>query len=155
MKIFPALDIRNGKCVRLIKGNYNNEIIFDENPIDVAMKFEEDGSKYIHIIDLGTGAGLPGVVLAIVNYSNVFLIDSNIKKIKFLKHIAKELNLSFKIFRLGGRIKNVTIDKSLISFNCFVPCQSMSKSTSWPLDNNSNTGFFNVPYLLSKIYAYS
>ena len=32
MKIFPALDIRNGKCVRLIKGNYNNEIIFDENP---------------------------------------------------------------------------------------------------------------------------
>ena len=30
MKIFPALDIRNGKCVRLIKGNYNNEIIFDE-----------------------------------------------------------------------------------------------------------------------------
>ena len=55
-------------------------------------------NKQKSIIDLGTGAGLPGVVLAIVNYSNVFLIDSNIKKIKFLKHIAKELNLSFKIF---------------------------------------------------------
>ena len=33
MKILPALDIRDGKCVRLIKGNYDNEIIFDEDPI--------------------------------------------------------------------------------------------------------------------------
>ncbi len=59
-------------------------------------KFINDKKK--SIIDLGTGAGLPGAILSIANYPNVFLIDSNIKKIKFLKHIAKELNLSFKIF---------------------------------------------------------
>ena len=52
MKILPALDIKDGKCVRLIKGNYDNEIIFDEDPFNVARKFEELGSKYIHIIDL-------------------------------------------------------------------------------------------------------
>jgi len=52
MKIYPALDIRDGKCVRLIKGNYDNEIIFNDDPIQVAQKFETDGSKFIHIIDL-------------------------------------------------------------------------------------------------------
>ena len=75
MKIFPALDIRNGKCVRLIKGNYNNEIIFDENPIDVAMKFEEDGSSFIHIIDLdGAKDGdstIKNIIAQILNKTNL------------------------------------------------------------------------------------
>ena len=52
MKIFPAIDIRNGKCVRLIKGNYDEEIIFNDDPIIVAKNFEEIGTKYVHIIDL-------------------------------------------------------------------------------------------------------
>ena len=50
MKIFPAIDIRNGKCVRLIKGNYDEEIIFNDDPIIVAKNFEEIGTKYVHII---------------------------------------------------------------------------------------------------------
>ena len=54
MKILPALDIRDGKCVRLIKGNYDNEIIFDEDPFNVARKFEELGSK------TELGRSLPG-----------------------------------------------------------------------------------------------
>jgi phosphoribosylformimino-5-aminoimidazole carboxamide ribotide isomerase len=52
MKIYPALDIKNGKCVRLIKGNYNDEIVFNKNPLDVVKEFEDAGSKYLHIIDL-------------------------------------------------------------------------------------------------------
>ena len=52
MKIYPALDIKNGKCVRLIKGNYNEEIVFNKNPIDVVKEFEDAGSKYLHVIDL-------------------------------------------------------------------------------------------------------
>ena len=52
MKIFPAIDIRNGKCVRLIKGNYEDEVVFNEDPYDVAKTFEYIGSKYVHIIDL-------------------------------------------------------------------------------------------------------
>jgi len=52
MKIFPAIDIRNGKCVRLIKGNYDEEIIFNEDPYKVAKNFEDIGSEYVHIIDL-------------------------------------------------------------------------------------------------------
>ena len=52
MKIFPAIDIRKGKCVRLIKGNYEDEVVFDEDPYKVAKNFENIGSKYVHIIDL-------------------------------------------------------------------------------------------------------
>ena len=52
MKIYPALDIRNGKCVRLIKGNYSHEVVFNKNPLDVVKEFEDAGSKYLHVIDL-------------------------------------------------------------------------------------------------------
>jgi len=54
-------------------------------------------NKDSRIVDIGTGAGFPGIVLSIQKFSNVSLVDSNIKKIKFLKHIKKELGLSIKI----------------------------------------------------------
>ena len=52
MKIYPALDIKNGKCVGLIKGNYSHEVVFNKNPLDVVKEFEDAGSKYLHVIDL-------------------------------------------------------------------------------------------------------
>lgn len=52
MEIIPAIDIRNGKCVRLTQGNYNQETIFDENPVNVARKWVEHGAKKLHIVDL-------------------------------------------------------------------------------------------------------
>ena len=75
MKIYPALDIRDGKCVRLIKGNYNNEIIFNDDPIQVAQKFETDGSKFIHIIDLdGAKSGdttIKNIIIKILNKTSL------------------------------------------------------------------------------------
>ena len=50
------------------------------------------------ILDMGTGAGLPGLVLAIIGYKNVNLVDSNQKKINFVKYISKKLDISVKIF---------------------------------------------------------
>ena len=50
------------------------------------------------ILDMGTGPGLPGLVLAIIGYKNVNLVDSNQKKINFVKHISKKLDISVKIF---------------------------------------------------------
>jgi len=50
------------------------------------------------ILDMGTGPGLPGLVLAIIGYKNVNLVDSNQKKINFLKYISKKLDISVKIF---------------------------------------------------------
>ncbi|GAB3790989.1 1-(5-phosphoribosyl)-5-[(5-phosphoribosylamino)methylideneamino]imidazole-4-carboxamide isomerase [Virgibacillus kimchii] len=52
MILFPAIDIKNGKCVRLIQGDYNKETIYSTSPADMAMKWEKKGAEYLHIVDL-------------------------------------------------------------------------------------------------------
>jgi len=52
MKIFPAIDIKNKKCVRLIKGDFNNKTEYETSPIDQAAKYKDHGFKNLHIIDL-------------------------------------------------------------------------------------------------------
>ena len=52
MRIIPAIDIIEGKCVRLTKGDYNTRIIYNENPLEVAKEFEANGIKYLHLVDL-------------------------------------------------------------------------------------------------------
>ncbi|CRF28905.1 phosphoribosyl isomerase A [Mycobacterium tuberculosis] len=58
--IYPAIDIRGGKCVRLIQGDYNQETVYNENPLEVAKAWESQGAKWIHLVDLdGAKAGYP------------------------------------------------------------------------------------------------
>ena len=52
MRIIPAIDIIDGKCVRLSKGDYNTKIIYNENPLEVAKQFEAHGIQYLHLVDL-------------------------------------------------------------------------------------------------------
>ncbi|MDC1161835.1 1-(5-phosphoribosyl)-5-[(5-phosphoribosylamino)methylideneamino]imidazole-4-carboxamide isomerase [Tenacibaculum sp.] len=52
MRIIPAIDIIEGKCVRLSKGDYATKKIYNENPLEVAKQFEDSGIKYLHLVDL-------------------------------------------------------------------------------------------------------
>jgi len=52
MKIFPAIDIKDKKCVRLIKGDFNNKTEYEISPIDQAGKYKDHGFKNLHIVDL-------------------------------------------------------------------------------------------------------
>ena len=52
MRIIPAIDIIDGKCVRLSKGDYSTKKIYNENPIEVAKEFEGAGMQYLHVVDL-------------------------------------------------------------------------------------------------------
>jgi len=52
MRIIPAIDIINGKCVRLTKGDYNTQRIYNEDPVQMAQTFEDHGFKYLHLVDL-------------------------------------------------------------------------------------------------------
>ena len=52
MRIIPAIDIIEGKCVRLSKGDYDTKKIYNENPLEVAKNFEAHGIKYLHLVDL-------------------------------------------------------------------------------------------------------
>ena len=52
MKIFPAIDIKDKKCVRLVKGDFNNKTEYEMSPIDQAGKYKDHGFKNLHIVDL-------------------------------------------------------------------------------------------------------
>lgn len=52
MRIIPAIDIIEGKCVRLSKGDYNTKKIYNEHPLEVAKEFEAHGIEYLHLVDL-------------------------------------------------------------------------------------------------------
>ena len=52
MIIYPAIDLIDGKCVRLINGDFNKKKIYNFNPINVAKKFKKDGAEWLHVIDL-------------------------------------------------------------------------------------------------------
>lgn len=52
MKIFPAIDLKDKKAVRLLRGDYNQVTVFNDNPVEVAKKFESLGAEYLHVVDL-------------------------------------------------------------------------------------------------------
>ena len=94
MRIIPAIDIIEGKCVRLTKGDYSTKKIYNESPLEVAKEFEAAGIQYLHVVDLdGAKAS------HIVNY-------------KVLEQIASKTNLKIDF---GGGLKS---DEDLkIAFN--------------------------------------
>ncbi|MEI3613115.1 1-(5-phosphoribosyl)-5-[(5-phosphoribosylamino)methylideneamino]imidazole-4-carboxamide isomerase [Pseudogracilibacillus sp. SO30301A] len=71
MIIFPAIDILNGQCVRLIQGDYNREKVYSNSPVDMAKQWEEKGAEFIHIVDLNgakTGESInKAVIIEIAN----------------------------------------------------------------------------------------
>lgn len=84
MKIIPAIDIIDGKCVRLSKGDYNTKKIYNENPVEVAKEFEDFGVQFLHLVDLD-GAK-----------------SKHIVNQKVLENIARETNLQIDF---GGGLK--------------------------------------------------
>jgi len=60
LEIIPAIDIRRGKCVRLYQGNFEQETVFHNDPVEIAVKWQSMGAPRVHIIDLdGAVAGKP------------------------------------------------------------------------------------------------
>jgi len=87
MTIIPAIDIIDGKCVRLTKGDYAQQKIYNENPVEVARQFEDAGIKRLHIVDLdGAKAGKIinlGVLESIAGSTNLVIdFGGGVKKIR-------------------------------------------------------------------------
>ncbi|MFY9586446.1 MAG: 1-(5-phosphoribosyl)-5-[(5-phosphoribosylamino)methylideneamino]imidazole-4-carboxamide isomerase [Actinomycetota bacterium] len=59
MILLPAVDIRGGKCVRLVQGDFDRETVYDEDPVAVAKRYESEGAEWLHVVDLD--AALEGV----------------------------------------------------------------------------------------------
>jgi phosphoribosylformimino-5-aminoimidazole carboxamide ribotide isomerase len=60
MKIYPAIDVKDGRCVRLVQGKFNDVTVYSDNPVDMALKWESLGAEYLHVVDLdGARVGEP------------------------------------------------------------------------------------------------
>ena len=86
MKIFPAIDIKDKKCVRLIKGDFNNKTEYEISPVDQAGKYKDHGFKNLHMVDLD--GALTGELI----------------NLEIIKNIIKKLNISIEI---GGGIRSM------------------------------------------------
>ena len=73
MRIIPAIDIIDGRCVRLTKGDYNTKKIYNESPLEVAKEFERQSSKKIDIIKLPRRKGDLGKIIASNDRLNKFI----------------------------------------------------------------------------------
>jgi phosphoribosylformimino-5-aminoimidazole carboxamide ribotide isomerase len=60
MEVIPAIDLRGGRCVRLIQGDYDREIVFSDDPVAIARRWAEEGTRRLHVVDLdGAREGRP------------------------------------------------------------------------------------------------
>ena len=93
MEIIPAVDIRGGRCVRLYQGDYDQETVFDEDPVTAALTWCSQGAQWLHIVDLdGAAAGEP---------QNVGVAEEIIKQTGLL-------------VELGGGIRQEEVAKKLL-----------------------------------------
>jgi len=96
IEFFITSIINHNQHTNLV-GKSTIENIWDRHVLDCLQLTKYINNKKLKILDLGTGAGLPGVLLSIIGYKNVLMIDSIKKKTDFVKKIVKELSLSAKI----------------------------------------------------------
>lgn len=94
MEIIPAVDIRGGRCVRLYQGDYDQETVFDEDPVTAALTWYSQGARWLHIVDLdGAVAGEP-------------------RNMELVGQIIEETGL---LIELGGGIRQEKVAESLLS----------------------------------------
>ncbi len=94
MIIFPAIDLKDGKCVRLAQGDFNRKQVFSEDPLEVALNWQSQGAKYLHLVDLdGALTGKP-------------------ENINVIKKILNKLSIPVQ---LGGGIRTMAYADNLIS----------------------------------------
>jgi phosphoribosylformimino-5-aminoimidazole carboxamide ribotide isomerase len=93
MKIFPAIDIKDKKCVRLLKGNFDNQTTYDQSPFDQALRYKEAGLLNLHMVDLD-GA-----------------LSGELINLEIIENIINKLNISIEI---GGGIRSIDKIKAYI-----------------------------------------
>lgn len=93
MLVIPAIDIKDSRCVSLVQGNFEDEIIYSNNPVYVAKRWEERGAKMLHIVNLdGARLGFP-------------------QNTKIIKNIIEQINIPIQI---GGGIRSFRSVQNLI-----------------------------------------
>ena len=114
MTIYPAIDIRGGKCVRLFKGDFEQETVFSDFPYEMAKKWESVGGEFLHLVDLdGARAGEPKNLQAVKEIlANVNIPAELGGGIREISHIEEVLNMGVTRVILGSvAVKNPALVK--------------------------------------------
>lgn len=94
MEIIPAIDLKGGKCVRLFQGDYGKETVFSDDPVATALKWQEEGATWLHLVDLdGAAAG-------------------EVRNTRAIEDIVKNTKLAVE---LGGGIRREDVVEQLIN----------------------------------------
>ncbi|HEY5585803.1 MAG TPA: 1-(5-phosphoribosyl)-5-[(5-phosphoribosylamino)methylideneamino]imidazole-4-carboxamide isomerase [Ruminiclostridium sp.] len=94
MVVYPAIDIIDGKCVRLQQGSYSDVTIFGDSPVEMALKWESQGARYLHVVDLdGARSG-------------------NSENAEIIRQIASKLTIPVQ---LGGGIRSLDAIEAILS----------------------------------------
>ena len=119
MKIFPAIDLKQNKCVRLSRGEDNTSVIFNENPVEQAKYFEDQGCKRLHLVDLDSAFG-----------------RNNINN-KTIQNIRNAITIPIQI---GGGIRSENIAKNYFDLGAnFLIIGSYAVSNSQEVKNLSDS----------------
>ena len=94
MRIYPAIDIKDGKCVRLFKGDYDQMTVYSDSPWEIAKEFENCGAQWLHLVDL-EGAR-----------------DGGTPNLETIQSIRRECSLSIEV---GGGIRNMATVETYIA----------------------------------------
>jgi len=111
--IYPAIDIRGGKCVRLLQGDYNQETVYGDSPVEMAKQWAVQGASWIHVVDLdGAKAGGPVNDDLILEMAKAVSVPVQVGGgIRNLDHVKKYLD---------GGVARVILGTSAISNRPFV-----------------------------------
>tara|TARA_B100001057_G_C22750156_1_gene911443 strand:- start:368 stop:1087 length:720 start_codon:yes stop_codon:yes gene_type:complete len=104
MKILPAIDIKDNKCVRLVKGDFNNKTEYNMSPIDQARKYKDHGFRNVHIVDLDGALTGETVILDIIK-DIVHKFDLEIEVgggVRSIDNILKYINVGVEKVILGS-----------------------------------------------------
>ena len=90
MKIFPAIDIKDKKCVRLVKGNFDNKTEYEMSPVEQARKYKDHGFKNLHLVDLdgaltGETVNLDIIQIIVKNFDLKIEVGGGVRSIESIK----------------------------------------------------------------------
>ena len=122
--IIPAVDILNGKCVRLLRGEYNAVTEYSNDPLEMAERWAEIGAKWLHVVDLnGAKSGVP-------------------ENLEIIREIIGSLKINVQV----GDVKSKKLTDSMldeadiiVTFNCYdkIPQKYRDKTENWDIGATS------------------
>ena len=127
LSFYVQLLLKWNKSINLISKNTVDDL-WTRHILDSAQLVKFIENKDLALVDIGTGAGLPGVILSILGVKNVTLIESDTKKCNFLLEISRILGLNLKI--VNDRIENVKLNVDLLTARGLSSLNSMFYSTN-------------------------